>query len=162
MDRFRVRIGGESVPFSAAHFLVMGEGECERLHGHNYRVGAELAGPLDAARIVYDFVALKRMLRAIVEPIDHRTILPGRSPHLRIEEREASVRATFGRKEWVLPSDDCAILPIANSTVEEVAAWIAGRLGEEISRAGLPPPERIAVEVEEEAGRSAIVESSER
>ncbi len=160
MDRYRVRVGGARATFSAAHFLVLAEGRCERLHGHNYRVTVELEGPLDAARLVYDFVAVEGMLRRIVEPIDHRTVLPGRSPHLRIEERPPAVRASLGAREWVLPAEDCAVLPLVNSTAEEIAAWIAGRLREEIARAGLPHPGKLSVEVEEEEGRSAAVESA--
>jgi 6-pyruvoyltetrahydropterin/6-carboxytetrahydropterin synthase len=159
MDRFRVRVGGESVPFSSAHFLVLGEGDCEHLHGHNYRVGVELDGPLDERRYVYDFIALKAMLRSIVDAIDHRTILPTRSPALAVEDRGPAVRARLAGKEWILPREDCALLPIANSTAEEIAAWIAGRLREEMARAGLPPPTRMVVEVAEDAGQSAAVES---
>ena len=158
MERYRVRVAGNDVLFSSAHFITWSETECERLHGHDYRVRADISGPLGPDRYVYDFLALKALLRRILEPIDHRVLLPGRSPRLRVEERGDSLRVSFGAKEWILPRGDCAVLPVENVTAEEMAAWIAGRLREEMARQGLHPPERIIIEVEEGPGQTAICE----
>ena len=45
-ESFSVRIAKAEHVFSAAHFITFG-GQCERLHGHNYHVAAEIVGPLD-------------------------------------------------------------------------------------------------------------------
>jgi hypothetical protein len=46
-ERYHVRVAKDTLVFSAAHFITFAGNVCERLHGHNYRVAAEVAGPLD-------------------------------------------------------------------------------------------------------------------
>jgi 6-pyruvoyltetrahydropterin/6-carboxytetrahydropterin synthase len=58
--------------FAAGHALRNYKGKCENVHGHNYRIQVTLRGPqLDATGMLADFVELKRVLRAISEPLDH-------------------------------------------------------------------------------------------
>jgi len=58
--------------FAAGHALRNYRGKCENVHGHNYRVQITLRGEkLDATGMLADFVELKRILRAISEPLDH-------------------------------------------------------------------------------------------
>jgi 6-pyruvoyltetrahydropterin/6-carboxytetrahydropterin synthase len=58
--------------FSAGHALRNYRGRCENVHGHNYRVQVVLRGEkLDAAGLLADFTELKRLLRAVSEPLDH-------------------------------------------------------------------------------------------
>ena len=58
--------------FAAGHALRNYRGKCENVHGHNYKVQVTLYGEtLDHAGMLVDFVELKRLLRAISEPLDH-------------------------------------------------------------------------------------------
>lgn len=58
--------------FAAGHALRGYRGQCEKVHGHNYRVRAVIQGErLDSNGLLVDFVELKRVLRAIVERLDH-------------------------------------------------------------------------------------------
>jgi 6-pyruvoyltetrahydropterin/6-carboxytetrahydropterin synthase len=58
--------------FAAGHALRNYKGKCENVHGHNYRVQVVVRGEtLDATGMLADFVELKRLLRAISEPLDH-------------------------------------------------------------------------------------------
>ena len=58
--------------FAAGHFLRNYKGKCENLHGHNYKIQVTVRGEkLDNAGMLTDFVELKRLLRAIAEPLDH-------------------------------------------------------------------------------------------
>jgi len=58
--------------FAAGHFLRNYKGKCENLHGHNYKIQVTVRGEkLDHAGMLTDFVELKRLLRAISEPLDH-------------------------------------------------------------------------------------------
>jgi 6-pyruvoyltetrahydropterin/6-carboxytetrahydropterin synthase len=59
--------------FSAAHNLREYRGDCERLHGHNYRVRAavRVAEP-GADGLAVDFRDLKAALGAVLEELDHR------------------------------------------------------------------------------------------
>jgi 6-pyruvoyltetrahydropterin/6-carboxytetrahydropterin synthase len=59
--------------FAAAHSLRGYQGKCENLHGHNYKVRLTVAGPqLDEIGLLQDFTSLKRVLRAIVDKLDHQ------------------------------------------------------------------------------------------
>lgn len=59
--------------FSAAHSLRGYRGDCERLHGHNYRVEVQVESPeLDATGIVMDFRELKDLLKGVLDALDHQ------------------------------------------------------------------------------------------
>jgi 6-pyruvoyltetrahydropterin/6-carboxytetrahydropterin synthase len=58
--------------FAAGHALRNYRGKCENVHGHNYRVQVTLRGEkLNETGMLADFVEVKRVLRAISEPLDH-------------------------------------------------------------------------------------------
>ena len=58
--------------FAAGHALRNYRGKCENVQGHNYRVRVLVRGEkLDHVGMLADFVELKRLLRAISEPMDH-------------------------------------------------------------------------------------------
>lgn len=61
--------------FSAAHQLRGYNGDCSKLHGHNYQVTAVLrARELDEVGIAVDFKKLKRELDAILAEFDHNNL----------------------------------------------------------------------------------------
>ena len=58
--------------FAAGHALRNYRGKCENVHGHNYRVQVVVRGDkLDETGMLADFVAIKKLLRDISEPLDH-------------------------------------------------------------------------------------------
>jgi len=58
--------------FAAGHALRNYKGKCENVHGHNYRIQVVVRGEtLDQTGMLADFVELKRLLRAVCEPMDH-------------------------------------------------------------------------------------------
>ncbi|HSW28437.1 MAG TPA: 6-carboxytetrahydropterin synthase QueD [Longimicrobiales bacterium] len=58
--------------YDSAHFLVHYQGKCEFLHGHRYVVEAAVqTAELNEAGIAFDFVDLKRELRALADHLDH-------------------------------------------------------------------------------------------
>jgi 6-pyruvoyltetrahydropterin/6-carboxytetrahydropterin synthase len=59
--------------FAAAHNLRNYYGKCEDLHGHNYKVRVVLSGrELDETGMLYDFVHLKKVIREVIESLDHK------------------------------------------------------------------------------------------
>jgi 6-pyruvoyltetrahydropterin/6-carboxytetrahydropterin synthase len=61
--------------YDSAHFLVNYQGKCERLHGHRYVVEAAVqTAELNEAGIAFDFVDLKRELRALADYLDHQLL----------------------------------------------------------------------------------------
>ena len=58
--------------FASGHALRGYWGKCEKVHGHNYKVLVTVEGEkLDAAGLLLDFVEVKRLLRAVIERLDH-------------------------------------------------------------------------------------------
>lgn len=158
MEHYRVRIAKDDLVFSAGHFITFAGNVCERLHGHNYRVAAEVAGPLDENCYVVDFVALRDTLKAIVDELDHRVLLPTEHPQIRVSADEREVTATFGDRRWVFPRGDCMLLPVANTTAELLARHIGLRLREALEARTGARPALVRIEVDECFGQSAICE----
>jgi 6-pyruvoyltetrahydropterin/6-carboxytetrahydropterin synthase len=81
--------------------------------------------------MIMDFIVLKKALREVIEELDHRVLLPAKSPHMKIEEGE-SIRVTVGEKNYSLPPDDVRILDMVATSAEHIAQYILRRLTEEI------------------------------
>jgi 6-pyruvoyltetrahydropterin/6-carboxytetrahydropterin synthase len=160
--QFHVRISNDRLVFSAAHFITIGKEICERLHGHNYRVAAEVAGTLDENRFVIDFIVLRGALEKIIAALDHFVLLPMESRLIQVTDHNDTVEARFADRRWVLPRGDCVLLPIANTTAEELAQYICQRLKDELYRqTGINPP-RVRIEVEESCGMIGVCELTEQ
>lgn len=127
---YRVVLQKEQLVFSAAHFITFAGDICECLHGHNYGVKAEIAGPLDENQYVVDFIAFRDTLAEIVKQLDHHVLLPTTHRQIEVREDELEVVVSFGTKRWVFPREDCVLLPISNTTAEQIAWWVAGQLRE--------------------------------
>jgi 6-pyruvoyltetrahydropterin/6-carboxytetrahydropterin synthase len=154
-----VRVTKDYLVFSAGHFITYDGHHCERLHGHNYRVAVELDAPLDANHYAFDFIALRDRTREITDELDHRMLVPATSQLLACEITAERVTIRFGPKEWVFPREDCAVLPIPNTTAELLARHIAQRLLAVLKDRHNFEPAAIRVEVEENFGQSATYES---
>lgn len=154
-----VLIKGEEFKFSCAHFVSY-QGFRERLHGHNYTVEVEVAGPMnDSDGYVIDFGILKRNLRKVCKSLNERILIPTRSSTLSFRyaaspscARETDTRqfascgtsdvseeaAESGQVEitcqdgafFSIPRSDCALLPIAFSTAEQLSAYLSSWLKE--------------------------------
>ncbi|MCA9202063.1 MAG: 6-carboxytetrahydropterin synthase, partial [Planctomycetales bacterium] len=120
-ESYCVRLEKEYHVFSAAHFITFNGDVCERIHGHNYRVFAEVDGPLDENHYVVDFIAMRDELRAIVDGLDHYVILPTQHPLIQVTANDTEVEARFRERRWIFPRGDCVLLPVENTTAELVA-----------------------------------------
>ncbi len=125
---FRVDVTKEQFVFSAAHFITFASDICERIHGHNYGVRASVGGPLDENRYVVDFIALRDAVLHETQALDHHVILPDSHAEIRVVSDDKETTATFRDRRWVFPNEDCVILPVINTTAEEIARVIAERV----------------------------------
>ena len=67
---YKLRVG---TTFAAAHHLRDYHGQCENLHGHNWRIEVILGAPkLSKNGMVLDFRDIKQRLAAITRTFDHR------------------------------------------------------------------------------------------
>ncbi len=81
--------------FDAAHYLRGYGGKCEALHGHSFRVVAQVSvDKLDSIGLAYDFTELKRHLAAITGRFDH-TCLNDNAPFDRINPSSENIAATI-------------------------------------------------------------------
>jgi 6-pyruvoyltetrahydropterin/6-carboxytetrahydropterin synthase len=157
-ERYTVRVTKDFLVFSAGHFITYDGTNCERLHGHNYRVAVELDAPLDANYYAFDFIALRDRTREITDELDHRMLVPATSQLLKCEIGNERVTIRFGKKEWIFPREDCALLPIPNTTTELLAKHVANQLLMVLKNRHHFEPAAIRVEVEENFGQSATYE----
>jgi len=115
--------------FAAAHVLRGYAGACERIHGHTWKVEAEVvAHELDAIGMALDFRVLHELLHGIVAELDHRLL------------------------NEVPPFTDL------NPTAEHVAAYVYGRLAHQL-QALPPPRVHLRTVTIRENDRSAVTYS---
>jgi 6-pyruvoyltetrahydropterin/6-carboxytetrahydropterin synthase len=157
-EQFTVRVTKDHLVFSAGHFISYEGDKCERLHGHNYRTAVEVEGKLDDNHYVFDFLALKQHTKTITDELDHRMLLATRNRHIVVEPSPPGVRVQYRDRLWLFPQEDCALLPIENTTAELLARYIAHRLLDELRKHHDFCPEVLRVEVEENVGQSATIE----
>ena len=157
-ERFTVRVTKDYLVFCAGHFITYHGDDCECLHGHNYRVAVEIEAPLDENYYVFDFIALKNIMRKLTDALDHNMLVPTRSKLIALQEGEKSIRLTYGDKEWVFPREDCVLLPIENTTAELLGKYLADQLRDELRTEHRFLPDVVRVEVEESFGQTARYE----
>ena len=154
-ERYHVRVTKDHLVFCSGHFISYEGDQCEKLHGHNYRATVEVEGQLDANFYLFDFIALKRLTKAITDELDHHMLLATRNALIKVEESPERVRVTYRGQEWVFPRDNCVLLPIENTTAELLARYIGQRLLASLKAECNFAPEVLRIEVEENVGQSA-------
>ncbi len=129
--------------FDAAHFLSEYEGKCRNLHGHRWRVAAEIRGeklredPQNRGMLM-DFSTVKKVLKDLADSLDHSLII-----------EEGSMKETT---VLALKSEDFRIIQLPfRPTAENFAHWFFMQLKEK----GFPMHR---VEVYETPGNCAIYE----
>ena len=102
--------------FAAAHNLVNYQGDCENLHGHNWKVDVTVtARELDKAGLGIDFKLLKKETRDLLQTLDHK-YLNQLAPFLEASpSSEQIARHLYGEISRRLNSD--------NITVQDVTVW---------------------------------------
>ncbi|MCE9606639.1 MAG: 6-pyruvoyl tetrahydropterin synthase family protein [Planctomycetia bacterium] len=160
-ESYFVRVKKTELVFSAAHFITFNGNICERLHGHNYRVAAEVFGPLDENQYVVDFIALRDELKAIVLSLDHHMLLPTLHPTIQVVADAKSVEVTFEERRWAFPREDCVLLPLIQTTAELLAKHIGSALSDRLLTRTGTRPGRLRISVDECEGQEGIYDRCE-
>jgi 6-pyruvoyltetrahydropterin/6-carboxytetrahydropterin synthase len=106
---FTVRVEAR---FESAHFLREYRGISEPLHGHSYKVEADLAargGGIDGDAIAVDFVSAKRKLEALAKKLDYGCI-NDISPFTTINPSAENIAEWFASELQSAVSDENAIV----------------------------------------------------
>jgi len=152
---YRINIEKQKLNFSSAHFITY-ENECEGLHGHNYYTMVEMEGTLDSNAYLMDFKQVKCELEKICKTLDHKVLMATENKHLKITQKDKSCEVVFKEKKYLFPSEDVVLLPMPNTTVEQLSKYIAGKLVDALEKIGMGENVRtIEVGVEETAGQMA-------
>ena len=160
-EQYHVRVTKDYFVFSAAHFITYGGDICERLHGHNYRVTAEVYGPLDENHYVVDFLVVRDALQRIVQTWDHHMLLQTKHPEICVQMIDDDtfgdqVEVTFRNRRWVFPREDCILLEIPNTTTELLAQLIGKQLLEAIETETSTRPTEMRLAVDENHGQWGV------
>ena len=133
MDSYIYIDGWESdIRFSSAHIIPDYE-KCGRLHGHTYAVHVKIVGKPDKKGIIMDFSLLKDIFKKIVDELDHRILIPEKSSLVTIKKEEKSIKMVTLKKQYILPMEDCILLPIESTSAENLAHYILNRALEKIT-----------------------------
>lgn len=157
-DSHRIFVARAEHKFSCAHMTVFPDGRKERLHGHNYT----LSLALDLADLSFDhlidFGLLKKALAWLCAEWRETTLIAAKSPHARIDQRDGEVELVLCGARYVFPAEDVRLLPIANTSVEDLATLAAARLTERLAPALCGSAALgLEVRVEESPGQGAAV-----
>jgi len=135
MERWSIDLYKEYFKFSAAHFLIFPDGSCERLHGHNYHVRVEIEARLSRHGLVLDFKQVKPVVRELVDELDEHWIVPGQHPELTCEQGpDGRSQVRYRDRLYVAPSEDVIVLPINNTSSENLAGWVGRQLCQRLAR----------------------------
>jgi 6-pyruvoyltetrahydropterin/6-carboxytetrahydropterin synthase len=160
MERWSIEIYKEYFKFSAAHFLIFPDGEAERLHGHNYQVVVEVESALTEHGLVLDFKQVKPIVRELCDELDERFLVPGEHPVLTAEEVEGdALEVRYRDRRYVVPREDALVLPINNTSSENLATWFGRELLRRLgARFADVEVRRLWVGVEETSGQRGVYE----
>jgi len=158
MERWSIDLYKEYFKFSAAHFLIFPDGSCERLHGHNYHVRVEIEARLTTHGLVLDFKQVKPVVRELVDELDEHWLVPGEHPVLTCERRPGGqTEVVYRDRRYSAPSEDVIVLPINNSSSENLAGWMGRELRARLQRRFEDlDVRRLRVAVEETSGQSGV------
>lgn len=153
---YRVQLAKEQFTFCSAHFITFAGNICEALHGHNYQVSAEVEGPLDENQYVVDFIAARDAMLSITSKLDHHVLLPTDHAQIKVAIDGKEVVARFEERRWVFPVSDCVLLPVANTTAELIAKYIAEQFCDALQKTCGFHPSMIEIAVDECLGQRGV------
>jgi 6-pyruvoyltetrahydropterin/6-carboxytetrahydropterin synthase len=154
--RFSIEVAKDYFNFASAHFLIFANGRREPLHGHNYQVAVAMEGELDRAGVVLDFIAFKPLVKRVCDALDHRTLVQANSSTIKVRKGASEVEILYKNQRLVLPRRDVILLPIANTSTELLAEYIAGQIRRKVRQRFPVAIRYMEVAVEEARGQRGI------
>ncbi len=124
-----IQISKEYLHFNSAHFTLFSDREREDLHGHTFYVAGAFDAEVGPDGLAFDYNLVKTKLKQLCDELDEKTLLPERSPHLRLTEENGYLVAEFAGERMPFLPRDVLTLPVRNVTVEELAPFLLERLG---------------------------------
>ena len=92
-----------------------------------------------------------RSIRSLCATLDSKTLIPETCPLLEVERSEGRVDVRFEDRSYSFPDGDTLLLPILNTTLEELALYSWQKLAAELDGSQVV---ELSVEVAETPGQS--------
>nr|BFD62884.1 6-pyruvoyl tetrahydropterin synthase family protein [Bdellovibrio sp. HM001] len=156
MSTTTLHLAKQNFKFSAAHFLIFDETHAERLHGHNYQVKVDIKTPseaeLHADGYFLDFNVFKKYIKARLDQWDEIVLLPEKQKDMKFKKTDRSLEVTFRDRFYVFPLNEVTLLPVTNTSVEQLSSLLAEEFYSEFKKYGV---KSVRVYVEETRGQGA-------
>jgi len=153
----------QNFKFSSAHFLIFDEKHAEMLHGHNYQVSVSLEVPSEKKLMekgyFVDFNVFKKFIKMKCDEWDEHVLLPAKHPDMKISKKRPSLEIRFRDRFYVFPENEVILLPVTNTSVEQLSSLLAQAFLKEFQKYGVS---RVRVRVEETRGQGASTEAKIR
>lgn len=155
MSRTALHLSKQYFKFSSAHFLIFDKTRAERLHGHNYQVQLDIEFPENSNSdqgYLVDFNVFKNLTRQVLNPWDEMVLLPGKNSEMKFQEEGSSLKVHFRDRFYVFPKDEVLLLPLTNTSTEQLSKLLAETLMKDFQKHGVTS---LRVRVEETQGQGA-------
>ncbi|HWH79816.1 MAG TPA: 6-carboxytetrahydropterin synthase, partial [Candidatus Binatus sp.] len=83
---------------------------------------------LDRAGVVLDFISFKPLVKQICDSLDHRTLIQTESSIINVRRRAKEVEIRYRQQKIILPKTDVILLPLANTSTELLAEYVAQQI----------------------------------
>jgi 6-pyruvoyltetrahydropterin/6-carboxytetrahydropterin synthase len=98
------------------------------------------------------------VIRELCDSLDEHWLLPGEHPELQVVVRDdGHTEVTYRECRYLVPSDEVIILPLNNTSAENLASWIGRelvrRIGEQFGRSQI---QRLRLSVSETPGQWGV------
>ena len=133
VESWSISIAKDYLKFSAAHFLIFPDGTAERLHGHNYKVFVDVHTDLNEHGLVVNFKEIKPLVREVCDELDEHLLIPGEHPVLTAARVGAQMEIRYRERRYLIPAEEVIVLPIGNTSAENLAAWFGRTLRERMA-----------------------------
>jgi 6-pyruvoyltetrahydropterin/6-carboxytetrahydropterin synthase len=111
--------------FASAH-MIPGHQSCGGIHGHSYHVDVIIEGEGSGDfGFVVDFKILKDIIKKLCDEIDHKVLIPLNSDKIDFKNTEGPIEFSIGQKNYLLPKEDCVLLPTKSTSAEELSRYFA-------------------------------------
>lgn len=156
MSTITLHLAKQNFKFSAAHFLIFDEKSAERLHGHNYAVKVDIEAPMEGEfhqdGYFVDFNVFKRFIKSCLDEWDERVLLPQLQKEMKFTDKGVSLEVHFRDRYYVFPQNEVVLLPVTNTSVEQLSRLLAAKFMQEFAKYGV---KSVMVTVEETPGQGA-------
>lgn len=160
METTTLLLQKQNFKFSAAHFLIFDQFRAERLHGHNYQVKVDIEVPPEEELMkngyFIDFKEFKKIITTKLNEWDEIVLLPKKHPDMHFKESDQSLEVKFRDRYYVFPKSEVLLLPVSNTSVEQLSKLLANEFFLAFSKFGV---KKVKVYVEETQGQGASTQA---